>query len=390
MKRNVFLLGMVSLFTDLSSQMIYPLIPQFLVDLGANKAIIGIIEGIADATASLFKAVFGKLSDRLGQRKWFVFAGYGIAALAKPFLYLATVWGHVLAVRFTDRFGKAIRNPARDALIAGSVPSSEKGKAFGFHRSMDKIGAFGGPLLALLILHFSPENVRLVFLLAVIPGLLALGFIPFVKDIQATKPLANLSKEASTSGPASSVLAQPAFRWFLIVNVLFALGNSSNAFLLLKATETGVPILWLPVLWMVYNAISAIASPIFGSLSDRYGRHSIIMLSFLAYAGIYLGFSLAVDTWQIWTLFALYGIYYGLSNGVYRAYISDLIPQEQLGTAYGVFTTGIGLSLFPASLLAGVLWDSYGSSTTFLVSACFAIIALLLFWMSSRKVSQQS
>ncbi|MEM7368391.1 MAG: MFS transporter [Bacteroidota bacterium] len=389
MKRNVFLLGLVSLFTDLSSQMIYPLIPQFLVDLGANKSVIGMIEGLADATASLFKAVFGRWSDRLGKRKWFVFAGYGLATIAKPFLYVASIWSHVLAVRFADRLGKAARNPARDALIAASVPPQDKGKAFGMHRSMDRIGAFGGPILALIILHFSPENVRLVFLLAVIPALLALGFIPFVKGFSPA-PQPRDSQGSSKPALTTSPLANRTFLWFLIVNLVFALGNSSNAFLLLKASETGIAILWLPILWMLYNAVSAIASPIFGSLSDKLGRQGIILMSFLVYALIYLGFAVADQSWHIWTLFGMYGIYYGLSNGVYRAYISDLIPHQQLGSAYGVYTSGIGIVLFPASLMAGVIWDAYGSYWTFVISASLAIMALALFWMTNRKFSQQT
>lgn len=376
MNRNVFLLGMVSLFTDLSSQMIYPLVPQFLTELGASKSIIGIIEGLADATASLFRVVFGRWSDRIGKRKWFVFAGYGVATLAKPFLYLATVWGHVLAVRFMDRLGKAVRNPARDALISASVPAEKRGQAFGRHRAMDKIGAFGGPLIAMGILALSPDNLRLVFLLAVVPGLLALGFIPFVRE-HAFSP-----SQKTSSAPLT---ASAGFRWFLLANLIFSLGNSSNAFLLLKASDTGIAVMWLPVLWMLYNAVSAISSPILGKLSDQVGRRKLIFVSFMVYALLYAGFAVADQAWQIWTLFAAYGIYYGLSNGIYKAYIADLVPQEQLGSAYGLYTTVIGIALFPASLIAGVIWDGYGSGWTFGLSAAFALLALLIMSFARTK-----
>ncbi len=371
-RKNVFLLGAVSMFTDLSSQMIYPLLPQFLVQLGTSTTLIGLIEGIAEATASLFKTLFGRWSDEMGKRKPFIYLGYGLSTVAKPFLFLATGWIMVLVVKFAERIGKAARGPARDALLSTSVNPMRRGRDFGIQRSMDKIGSVGGPLLAMLVLYYSPENLRLVFLLAVIPALMAILFIPFVVERQAL-----LQKEDDL--PAPSFLRNRSFNIFLISNILFTLGNSSNAFLLLKATEEGIATIFLPLLWVGYNFICSIAAPIFGDLSDRVGRKPVIMLSFVCYAVIYAGFAYAEWPIFIWLLFAAYGIYYGLSAGVFKAYLTDLTTPEQRATAYGLFDTGVGLALLPASILMGFLWDHYGSTTAFLTGAGFALLGLLVF-----------
>lgn len=378
--RNVIWLGLVSLFTDLSSQMIYPLVPAFLETMGVSKTVIGLVEGIAEATASLFKTVSGWLSDRYGKRKWFVFVGYGLSAISKPFLFFATVWGHVMGVRFTDRMGKAIRNPARDALISSSVDKKKRGKAFGFHRAMDRLGAVGGPLLALLILKYSDENLRLVFLLAGIPAVIALVFIPFTREAKQALPSGkDLAKNVKQR------LTSRAFVVFLIANIVFTLGNSSNAFLILKATETGISLMWLPVLWVAYNLVATVSAPIFGSLSDKIGRKPVIVTSFIFYAALYVLFAFADVNWEIWMLFAGYGVYYGLSKGVFKAYIADLVPAEQRGTAYGVFNTGIGLALLPASLMMGFVWDLFGSQWAFLVSAGFSLVGFLIYVVGVRK-----
>jgi MFS family permease len=368
------MLGLVSLFTDLSSQMVYPLVPEFLISIGANKAIIGMIEGIAESTASLFRIVFGRLSDKLRKRKLFLVLGYGLSALSKPFLYLANVWTVVLGVRFSDRMGKAIRTPARDTLISTSVNPSEKGKAFGFHRAMDRIGAIGGPLLAILVLSLFNNNVRLVFLLSVIPGILALFFIRFVKETTIErKPVSAVHKHSLRNAP---------FIIFLISNIVFTLGNSSNAFLILRAREAGLTILMIPVIWIVYNIFCTVSSPVFGSWSDKIGRKPIIIFSFLFYSVVYFFFGIANNLWAIWVLFGAYGIYYGLSAGVFRAYIADLVEPENRATAYGLFNTGIGIALFPASLIMGALWDSFGSKWAFLVSAGFSLLGFTIFLLS--------
>ena len=376
-KSNVFYLGMVSLFTDLSSQMIYPLVPEFLISLGANKLIIGVIEGIAESIAALLRSVFGKWSDKIRKRKIFIFLGYGFSAISKPFLYIAGHWITVFAVKLADRTGKAMRTPSRDALISSSVSTAKKGQAFGFHRAMDRLGAVGGPLLALLILSQFEGNIRLVFLLSAVPALLALIFILFTKE----KSIKNIKDSALRE---ESVLKNGPLIAFIMANVLFALGNSSNAFLILKARESGLSIALIPVIWMVYNIFCTISSPIFGTLSDKIGRKPIIAISFLYYSFLYFLFGISNELLIIWILFAAYGIYYGLSEGIYRAYISDLVPEEKRGTAYGIFNTAIGLALFPASLIMGALWDQYGSQVAFHIAALFSLIGFLIFMITSK------
>jgi len=372
-RRNVFFLGLVSLFNDLSSQMIYPILPEFLVTIGAKKAIIGLIEGIAESTAIVFRPLFGGLSDRLGKRKVFVFVGYALSAFSRPFLYLAHFWGVVLAVNFSDRVGKAIRTPARDAIISTSVDSSQKGRAFGFHRAMDRTGAIGGPILAMLILSSFQDDVRRVFLLSVIPAVVALFFIFLAKETAA------VTNHATSPCQKESSLRSFPFVIFLVSNAVFTLGNSSNAFLILKARETGLAVAFIPLIWVVYNASCTISSPIFGSLSDRLGRKPIIVASFLYYSVIYLLFGLARSLWAVWALFAAYGVYYGLSEGVFRAYIADLVEPENRATAYGLFNGLIGLGLLPASLIMGAIWDAFGSKWAFVTSAGFSLLGFLTF-----------
>ena len=370
--KNVIFLGLVSMFTDLSSQMIYPLIPEFLSSMGATKTIIGLIEGIAESTASVLRAVFGRLSDKIKKRKLFIYLGYGLSALSKPFLFFAHTWITVLGVRFSDRIGKAARTPARDALISTSIDPSIKGKAFGFHRAMDRVGAIGGPLLALLVLSVTNRSLRLVFLFSVVPGLIALIFIKFTKEV-------NIQDTETGNVQVKKGLKSPGFIWFFISVIIFQLGNSSNSFLILKARETGIDVKMIPVIWIVYNIFCTISSPIFGTLSDKVGRRYVIYISFIYYSLIYLLFAFAGSPVYVWFLFAAYGVYYGLSEGVYRAYIADIVEPENRATAYGIFNTGVGLALFPASMIMGFVWDIYGSRAAFILSALFSILAFIIF-----------
>ncbi|MEO0469740.1 MAG: MFS transporter, partial [Bacteroidota bacterium] len=302
--RNLLLLGLVSLLTDMSSQMIYPLLPAFLAGLGAGPVGIGFIEGCVESLAAIGKALSGRWSDRLRKRKPFIFAGYGLAAVAKASLFLAGSAGYVFVIRFADRLGKALRGPARDALLADSIDETQKGKSFGFHRAMDRLGAISGPAIAITMLYFLPNQIEVVLLAAGIPALLAIAFISPVKEPP-------LSEEPLVSGSTSKGFS-PALKWFIAGQFIFSLGNSTNAFLLLKASELGFSLMMLPVLWMVYNAICSISAPLFGSWSDRVGRKPLIGLSICFYALMYLGFGLANDAWQLWILFAGYGIYYGM------------------------------------------------------------------------------
>jgi MFS family permease len=375
-RRNVILFGMVSLFTDVSSEMIYSLIPGFLRSLGATEVLIGLIEGIAEATASLSKSLFGWLSDRLKNRKLFVFVGYTLSALSKPLLFLAGHWSAVLGVRFADRTGKGLRSPARDALLSQSVTKARRGLGFGFQRAMDNLGAALGPLLAMLILYLSHHNVRLVFLLSLIPALIGVSFIFFVREIRT---LSKTVKEARKDGPLD-----PRFIWFAVAMVVFTLGNSSNAFLLLRAQDSGVSFTFVPLIWTVYSAVAALSSPVFGHLSDKIGRRLVIMLSFVIYSIVYFLFGNFSTPLAMWLLFAAYGMHHGLSDGVYRAFIADLVPQERRATAYGIFETMIGLALFPASLVFGLLWDKLSPQIAFYTGAGLSLLAGVIFIITQR------
>ncbi len=371
---------MVSLFTDLSSQMVYPLIPTFLAVLGVSPAILGLIEGIAESTASLFRTVFGRMSDKLQNRKIFIIFGYSLSAISRPFFYIASHWTTIMAIRFSDRIGKAARTPSRDALISTSIHPSIKGKAFGFHRAMDRIGAIGGPLLAMLVLYLLRDTMselnalKTTFLISVVPGLIALIFIKFVKETKAiTKVMENKKKTAMLNAP---------FILFLVANAFFALGNSSNAFLILKAQEVDIAIFLIPILWVVYNIVCTISSPILGSLSDTVGRKPIIVISFIYYAIIYVLFGFANQAWMVWALFAAYGIFYGLSDGILRAYVADIVEEENRATAYGVLNTVIGIFLLPASVLMGLVWTQFNSQTAFITAAGLGMAGFIIFLVS--------
>ncbi|OJJ14478.1 hypothetical protein BKI52_42620 [marine bacterium AO1-C] len=371
--RNILLLGFISLFSDISSQMVYPLLPLFLKSLGTTVLFIGLIEGIAEATAALFKTVAGRLSDLWQKRKIFVLVGYGLSNLIKPTLFWAVNWYQVLSIRFIDRLGKAARNPPRDALIAGSVDKTQRGKAFGWHLAMDRAGALLGPLLALLILYYAPENLRLVFLLSIIPGVIAIALVFWVKEKISAKPT---QKEALKT---KQLYKNRPFMIFWVACIIFTLGNSSNAFLILKAQEVKFSALQMVLLWTLYNAVCTLAAPLLGNLSDRLGRRPLIAISYGYYAILYTMFAFAQASWMIWALFAAYGIYYGLSKGIFKAYIADLVPNHLRATAYGLFNTGVGLTLLPASLLMGGAWSAIGSQWAFLISAGLSLAGCMVF-----------
>lgn len=373
MKKNIYLLGAVSFFTDLASQMIYPLLPQLLTGMGAGPAIIGIIEGFAEATAAFFRGIFGKWTDRSVRKKPFLFAGYGLSDMVKPLFALASGPWQVLGLRFTERMGKAIRTSARDVIIAHSARKGELGRSFGFHKAMDKLGSLSGPLLATLILALAPGNIRLVFFWAFVPALIGWLVIFWVKETD------DLTAAAS-SGPAGEwkSLGKP-FNRFLVVNAIFGLANASNAFLILKAGETGIGIGQVTLLWFVYNLTGAVTSSYIGRLSDRIPRETVILVSFLWFSLIFLFFALATEPWMIWVLFAAFGLHYALSKGVFRAFITDIVPAGQKGTAYGFFDMVEGISLLAASLLMGFIWESFGSTIAFVIHALLGFMAMILF-----------
>jgi len=372
LSRNVIVLGLVSLFNDASSEMIYPLLPLFItMTLGASVQVLGIIEGIAESTAAILKLFSGWLSDKLGRRKSMVVAGYTLSSLTRPLMAIATTSWHVLVVRFGDRVGKGVRTAPRDALIADSTDPSLRGRAFGFHRAMDHSGAIIGPLLAMIVLALSKDNYRLVFWLAVIPA--AFSVILLILRSQEIKP-------RQTSRPPSLRLGQfdANFRWFLFVVILFTLGNSSDAFLLLRAKQTGLSSSLIPLLWVFLHVVKMITSLLGGIWSDRIGRKRTIISGWLLYAFVYGGLALANAPWHIWALMGVYGIFYGLTEGVEKALVADLVPADLRGTAFGIYNFAIGIGALPASLLMGILWDRIGPGTAFAFGSAMALLASLM------------
>jgi MFS family permease len=388
--RNVWILTATSYLTDVSSEMLTNLIPLFLVNvLGQRTAIVGLIEGIAETTASLIKIISGQISDRLGQRKWLTVIGYGLSALAKPFLYFANSWGWVLGVRFIDRVGKGIRTAPRDALLAGSITKEQRGLAFGLHRAGDTAGAFTGLVIAALVIWLSQSGAaqltratfQMVVLISIIPALLAV--VVLALGVREVAPPAAKGEAAAPRLGWKALDGR--FKWFLVVVVLFTLGNSSDAFILLRGQERGLSVLQILGMSITFNAVYTIFAGPAGALSDKIGRRKLILTGWIFYGLIYLGFAVAQNGAAIWLLFGLYGFYYALTEGAAKALVADLIPQEQRGTAYGYYNAAIGLTALPASLIAGLLWQGawgwmgFGPAAPFLFGAVMALLAGVLF-----------
>ena len=388
--RNVIGLGAVSLFTDVSTEMIYPLLPIFLAGaLGANASFIGAIEGAAETTASLLKLLSGWWSDRIKSRKPFVVVGYLIASIARPFTAMTRNATQVLAIRLTDRVGKGLRTSPRDALLADSAPPEARGLAYGFHAAADNTGAVLGPLIAFLILklhgvgaldssrHLSlhDENaIRNVFWLSAIPAAIAMVvLILVVKDVprQGTDAAA-----AETPGEGSRLTKR--FWAYLLVVLLFTLGNSTDAFLLLRANQLGVPVALAPILWAVLNFVKAATGTYGGQLSDKVGRKPLIVGGWLLYAAVYFAFAWAGAPWQAWALFAVYGIFYGMTEGTEKALVADIVPRARRGAAFGWYNLAIGLGALPASLIFGWIWDRSGATPAFIFGASLALVAAVL------------
>jgi len=390
---NIWVMTVTSFLTDVSSEMIVYLIPLFLSNaLGVRMAYIGLIDGLAETTASLVKIYSGALSDKIGKRKWLAVLGYAISTIAKPFLYFVNGWAGVLGVRFADRVGKGIRTAPRDALVAASTDETNRGFAFGLHRAGDTAGAFLGIAIAAFIIWLTQTNeallsvgtFRMAVLASIIPSVLAV----IVLGVGA------VDLGGSAKGGAGLRLSlkgmDSRFKSFLFIVVLFTLGNSSDSFIILRAQERGLSVLQTMFMLMTFTAIYTALSGPLGSLSDRVGRRRLMIGGWLAYGFVYLGFAFAQTGWQIWALFGLYGIYYAATEGVAKALVADLVPQAQRGTAYGLFNAAIGLTALPASLLAGLLWQGagtwagFGASAPFLLGAILALAASLLLWRQMK------
>lgn len=369
--------------------MIVYLVPLFLSNvLGVKTAIIGLIDGVAETTASLLKVYSGSLSDRLGNRKWLAVIGYGISAISKPFLYAANSWGWVMGVRFSDRVGKGIRTAPRDALVAASTDEKNRGFAFGLHRAGDTAGAFVGIGIAALIVWLTQKGslgiTRVTFqtavLFSIIPAVLAVLVLALgAVEVRETGKGAEKKRLSFRE-------VDPRFKKFLGIIVLFTLGNSSDSFIILRAQERGLNVLQTLFMLMTFTAIYTALSGPLGAWSDKVGRRKLIIGGWFAYGLVYLGFALANMGWQIWMLFGLYGVYYAATEGVAKAFVADIVPDAQRGTAYGLFNAAIGITALPASVLAGLLWQGagtwtgFGPAAPFFFGASLALVASTLLW----------
>lgn len=381
--KQVVLLGMVSLFTDIASEMLYPVTPIFLtVVLGSSMAVVGVIEGIAEVTAGLLKGYFGNLSDKVGKRSIFVVLGYGISALSKPLPGIFQNIPIVLTSRVSDRVGKGIRTAPRDALLA-SYSDRNSGAVFGFHRAMDTLGAAIGPVIALILLYYFPNNFQLIFLVAFVPSVIAVAFTLLVKDNPGS------SKVKSNKNYLEFWKSAPKeYKKILLLITTFSLVNSSDVFLILKSKDISQSSSLAIFGYVFYNLIYAAVSYPLGGLSDKLGKQKVFSFGLIIFSAVYFGFALVPNINFIWVLFAFYGIYAASTEGVSKAWISDLIPNEQRGSAIGLLTMLSSFSIMIGSFLTGVLWDKFGSEIPFLISAIISLI--IAFTLLFRKTTPTS
>ncbi|MBN1969177.1 MAG: MFS transporter [Candidatus Delongbacteria bacterium] len=371
MERNVFFAGLTSFFTDTSTKMVYSVMPLFLLSIGASKTSISMIEGIAESTASLFKAFSGFWSDKIGKNKPFMIIGYGVTALITPLYFLVNLPIQVLFLRFFERIGKGLRAAPRDSLISGSVKGKESGKNFGFHKAMDNSGAIIGPLSAFVFLSYFRLDYSHIFLFATIPAVLGvLTIILFIKETKKC-PSNSVAKFNFNKLPKK-------FYFFLTIIFVFTLGNSADALLLVKTTETGIDMVYIPFIYMLFNVISVIFAIPIGKISDKLGRKRLITLGFLIYSVVYFLFGRFNDIYIFIVLFIMYGFYSALTDGSQKALVSDIISKDLKGTGFGLYHSVLGMTLFPASLIAGLLYDNIGSDAPFYFGSIMSFTAALL------------
>ena len=369
--RNIIFTGLTSFLTDTSVKMIYSVMPMFLMSIGASKASLGLIEGVAESTASLIKALSGFWSDKIGRNKPFMIAGYAIAAVVFPIYTFVVTPMQVLILRFAERFGKGIRTAPRDSLIAGSVTNNDTGRSFGLQKAMDNSGAIAGPLLAFALLSLSPDNYRLIFLLAGIPAIMAI-FVLIVGIKEARKQKAELfTKLRFRDFPGR-------YYFFLGIIFLFTLGNSTDALLMVKANDIGIKVAFIPLVYLITNLVAVLAAIPVGSLSDRVGKEKVLVAGFIIYALVYFGFGSTTHVAGIASLFALYGLYSAATDGIQKAYVSDMVESNKRGTGLGIYNALLGITLLPASLIAGTLYDKVNSSIPFFFGSATAMIAAIL------------
>ena len=379
-ERNVFYTGVTSFFTDTSTKMIYSVMPLFLLSIGASKTTIALIEGIAESTASLLKAFSGYWSDKIGKNKPFMIIGYGITALITPLYAFVSYPIQVLVFRFLERTGKGLRTAPRDSLISASVKNNDAGKNFGFHKMMDNSGAIIGPLIAFAVLYFFPKDYTKIFWLATIPAILGvITIIGFIKEASVVEK-SKITKTSYKRLPKK-------FYLFLAIITIFSLGNSSDALLLIKTSETGVKASFIPLMYMIFNVVSVFFAVYIGKLSDRIGREKLIIAGFFIYALVYFLFGRFNHLNLFIVLFILYGLYSALTDGSQKAFISDIVSKELKGTGYGIYHAVLGITLLPASFIAGKLYDKIDSSVPFYFGGTMALIAAILMLWFSKKYS---
>lgn len=370
--RQVWILGFVSFLNDIASEMLYPVLPTFLTQiLGASPAVVGLIEGFAEGSAAVFKGIFGRLSDRLGRRKPFVVAGYSCSALSKLVIALSTVWPLVLAGRILDRFGKGVRTGARDAMLVDASTDRNRGLVFGIHRSLDSAGAVIGPLVAVAMLHFG-HSIRSILWIAAVPAILSILLFAFVRETKR-QPQAEPVLRPTLRGSSAE------FRWLLAGLLIFSLGNSSDAFLLLRAKSLGMSLAMIILVYVLYNVVYTALSTPAGGISDRLGAKRVMIVGILIFALVYLGFAFNTQAAYLWPLFAVYGAYIALTDGVSKALASQFIDKSHAAGALGAMQMLTGLATLLASLVGGALWSLVGPEATFFFGVVCALLSLAFF-----------
>lgn len=381
LSKNIVILSIVSFLNDVSSEMVYPIVPIFLSSfLGVPTNIIGLIEGLADATSKILMAVSGYISDKLHKRKLFVEVGYGFAAVSHLILALSSSWPLVLFSRVINRSGKGLRTAARDAIITESTDKENRGFSFGFHRTMDGLGGVIGPLLGVLLLGVFAQNYKAVFFLAFIPAMIGALTIFFLVTDKKRASGDDLTMRFDWSKTSSS------FRIFLLISFIFAIGNSSDAFLILRSQNLGVSVSLTIFAYVVFNLVSSLFSLPAGILADKFGSKKVIFLGFLIFSLVYGYFGWTSSAWTVWLLFPLYGVYMAMTEGVSKAYISKLVPHEILASTFGIYQTAMGFATLIASTIAGALWSSYGPRVPFYYGSIMALVASLLFLFLSKRI----
>jgi len=395
--RPIWLLGWVSLVTDLASEMIYPLLPIFLTRvLGATAMSLGVIEGAAEAASSILKIAAGRLADRTGAPKRIVLAGYGLSGAVRPLIAFVTSWTGVLGLRFVDRVGKGLRTAPRDAMLAHFAPPHLRGRAYGFHRAMDHAGAVAGPLIASLFLLSYPDHYRTLFALTIIPGIVVILILLRVPDtntssrVEPGEPL-EPNEPAEPSEPLGPLNLPRPFLKAILVILVFSLGNASDAFLLLRLNDLGVAAIWIPLLWSGLHIVKVLSSLAGGDLSDRLGRRMLIAAGWLIYALVYAGFGYFDSPATIIVIFLGYGIYFGLTEGVEKAWVADLAPASARGTAFGIYNAALGVGGLVSSVMFGIIWTRVSPSAAFFTGAAVAVAAIgLLYSLFSQQRNEEN